>query len=163
MQHDIGAARVLVHSLDGVVTFTRALPAHPVLWCEPSAARRERDALGDDERGVEADAELADEMRVLCPIRCQALKELACTRLCDRADVLDHFLPRHAHAVIGDGDRARGLVVADADLQFGVLFEQRRVGERLESQLVARIRGVRDQLAQEDLLVSVEGMHHQVQ
>ena len=52
---------------------------------------------------------------------------------------------------------------ADADLQVRVVLEQRRVGERLEAQLVARIRGVRDQLAKEDLLVPVEGMHHQVQ
>ena len=44
-----------------------------------------------------------------------------------------------------------------------VVFEQRRVGDRLEPQLVAGVRGVRDELAQEDLLVAVERMDHQVE
>ena len=37
------------------------------------------------------------------------------------------------------------------------------VGQRLEAQLVAGVGGVRDQLAQEDLLVAVQGVDHQVQ
>ena len=37
------------------------------------------------------------------------------------------------------------------------------VGQRLEAQLVAGVGGVGDQLAQEDLLVAVQGVHHQVQ
>ena len=51
--------------------------------------------------------------------------------------LLDHFLARHADAVVGDGDGARRLVEGDADLQFGIAFEQRVVGQRLEAQLVA--------------------------
>ena len=48
-------------------------------------------------------------------------------------------------------------------LRLGVVLEQRRVGQRLEAQLVAGVGGVRDQLAQEDLLVAVQGVDHQVQ
>ena len=54
-------------------------------------------------------------------------------------------------------------VDADADLQVRIVLEERAVGDRLEPQLVARIRRVRHQLAQEDLLVPVKGVHHQVQ
>ena len=36
-------------------------------------------------------------------------------------------------------------------------------GERLEAQLVGGVGGVRDQLAQEDLLVAVQGVDHEVQ
>ena len=67
--------------------------------------------------GVEADAELPDELCVLGRVGGQALEELARPRLGDGADVLDDFLARHADAVVGDGDRAGGLVVADADLE----------------------------------------------
>jgi hypothetical protein len=90
-------------------------------------------------------------------------EELARARLGDRADVVDHLLARHADAVVGDRDRARLLVVGDADLQLRIVLEQRRVGERLEPQLVGGIGGVRDQLPQEDLLVAVQGVHHQVE
>ena len=55
------------------------------------------------------------------------------------------------------------LVVADANLQVRIVLEQRAVGDRLEPQLVAGVGGVRDQLAQEDLLVAVQGVDHQVQ
>ena len=58
---------------------------------------------------------------------------------------------------------ARLRVEAHADLQLGVVLEERLVGERLEAQLVAGVRRVRDQLAQEDLLVAVQGVDHQVE
>ena len=48
-------------------------------------------------------------------------------------------------------------------LRIGVALEERRVGHRFEAQLVARVGRVRHQLAQEDLLVPVQGVHHQVQ
>ena len=57
--------------------------------------------------GVEADAELADQLRVLGAVGGQRLEELARARLGDRADVLDDLLARHADAVVGHGDRAR--------------------------------------------------------
>ena len=44
-----------------------------------------------------------------------------------------------------------------------IVLEQRVVGQRLEAQLVARIRRVGDQLAQEDLLVGVQGVDHQIE
>ena len=62
---DVGAARRLLDGLDGVVAFARALPAHAVSARRAGAAGHQRDPVGDDEGRVEADAELADELRVL--------------------------------------------------------------------------------------------------
>ncbi len=45
----------------------------------------------------------------------------------------------------------------------GVRAQKLRFGERLEAQLLAGIRGIRDQLAQEYLLVRVQRMNHQAQ
>ena len=134
-----------------------------MLGAEAGAPRDEGHPVGDDERRVEPDAELADEMRVLGAVGGELLEELARARLGDGADVLDHLLPRHADAVVGHGDRARRRVVGDADLRVGIVLEKRTVGERLEAQLVHGVRGVRDQLAQEDLLVAVQGVDHQVE
>ena len=47
--------------------------------------------------------------------------------------------------------------------EVGRILVQRRVVERLEAQLVAGVRRVGDQLAQEDLLVGVQRVGHQVQ
>ncbi|HWH42789.1 MAG TPA: hypothetical protein VNU21_23270, partial [Usitatibacter sp.] len=43
------------------------------------------------------------------------------------ADVVHDLVARHADAVVGDGDRARGLVECDADLQHRVVLVQRVV------------------------------------
>ena len=47
--------------------------------------------------------------------------------------------------------------------KLAVALEQALVGQRLEAQLVAGVGGVGDQLPQEDLLVAVEGVDHQIQ
>jgi hypothetical protein len=50
-----------------------------------------------------------------------------------------------------------------AHFEVGRVFVQRGVVQRLEAQLVAGVRGVGDQLAQEDFLVGVQRMRDQVQ
>src|SRR6185312_2098812 len=105
----------------------------------------------------------ADEVRVARLVARERAEEFARARARDRADVRHHLLARHADAVVGDADRARRRVHRDADAQVRIRLVQRVVRERLEAQLVGRIRGVRDELAQEDLLVAVQGVHHQLE
>ena len=54
-------------------------------------------------------------------------------------------------------------VAPQAHAQLAVVFEQRGIGKRLEAQLVRRIGGVGDQLAQEYFFVGVEAVSHQAQ
>jgi len=49
------------------------------------------------------------------------------------------------------------------DEQLGLGIELALVGQALEADLVERIGGVRDELAEEDLLVGVEGVDNQRQ
>jgi hypothetical protein len=77
--------------------------------------------------------------------------------------MVDQLLPFHADAVIGDGKRAGLLVRDDADLWHVALAEQRRALNGLIAELVAGIRRIRNELAQEDLGLGVDGVHHQVQ
>jgi hypothetical protein len=129
---------------------------------QAGAAGGERDPVGDDEAGIEADAELADELGILLLVAGELAEELLGAGLGDGADVLDHLLAAHADAVVADGDGLGILVHADLDLQFGILLEQGRVGQGLEAQLVGGIAGVGNQFPEEDFLVAVEGMDHQV-
>ena len=125
--------------------------------------RRQRHAVSDDEGGVEADTKLPDEVRVLGLVRRQALEELARSRLGDGADLVDDFLSRHADAVVRDADRARRLVVSDTDPELRIVLEEGRIGQRLEAELVSGIGSIGHQLAQEDFLVAIQRVHHQVQ
>ena len=163
MEGDRGAARLSGGRLEGVLAFARALPAHRLVRREPGAAARERDPVGHDEGRVEADAELADELRVLRLVAGELRHELARPGLGDGPDVVDDLLPGHADAVVRDGDGARVGVHVDLNRQVRILFQQGGLGQRLEAQLVAGVRRVRDELAEEDLLVRVERMDHQIE
>ncbi len=63
-------------------------------------ARAHLDTLGDDERRVEADAELADELRRLLLIAGQRAEEFRGARAGDGAEVGDGLGARHADAVV---------------------------------------------------------------
>jgi len=49
-----------------------------------------------------------------------------------------------------------------ADTQLAVIFKQTGIGQGLEAQLVGGVRGVGDELPQEDFLMGVEAVGHQV-
>ena len=51
----------------------------------------------------------------------------------------------------------------DAHFELGLVFVQRGLVDGLEAQLVAGVRRIRDQLAQEDFLVGVERVRDEVQ
>ncbi len=130
---------------------------------KPGAAGEHRHAVGDDERRVEPDAELADQLRVPGLVARELAEELPRARPRDRAQVFDHLLSRHADPVVAHADRACLAVEPQADRELGVALVVLRPVDRLETQLVARVRGVGDQFAQEDLAVAVQRVDHQLQ
>jgi hypothetical protein len=119
------------------------------------------DLVGDDEGG-EAHAELADQVRVLLLVAGEVLHEVGGAGLGDGAQVGDDVVAAHADAVVFEGDGGV-LVEAHADFQVGVAFEQLRLGQGFEAQLVGGVGGVGDQLAQEDFLVGIQRVDHEVQ
>ena len=163
VQDDVGAARGLLDRFDRVVALAGAFPLHAVIGGRAGPPGDQRHAVGDDEGGIEADAELPDQVGVLGAVGGELLDELAGAGLGDGADLVDDLLPRHPDAVVRHGDGPRRRIEADADPHVGVVFEQPRVAHGLEPQLVGGIRSVRRQLAQEDLLVAVERVDHQVE
>ncbi|OMP13443.1 hypothetical protein COLO4_01679, partial [Corchorus olitorius] len=163
VQRDGGAALGAFDRVDGEFAVARAFPAHAFFGRHAGAARFHRYAVGHDERRVEAHAKLTDEGGVLLLVARQLAEELARARTGDGAEVADGLVAAHADAVVGDGDGARGSVKADADAQLPAAFQQRRIGDALEAQLVDRIRRIGNQLPQEDFLVAVQRVDHQMQ
>ena len=123
--------------------------------------RRDDDLLRDEVRGVEADAELADHGDVRAGL--ERLHEGLRAGLGDRTKIVDEVGLGHADARVDDGQGVVGLVGHDVDLEVRLGVEDRRIGQRLVADLVERIGGVRDELAEEDLLVRVERVDDQRQ
>ena len=70
------------------------------------ALGQHRDFVGDDECGIETDAELTDQLRVLGGIAAQGLEEFLGAGARDRAEIVDDFRLAHADAVVLDGQGA---------------------------------------------------------
>ena len=163
VQHDRGAPVRLLDRLQRVRAPAVRGPADALRGGQAGPPGGQRDPVGHDERGVEADPELPDERRVLALVAGQGGQELPGPRLGDGPDVVDDLLAAHADPVVGHGDRPGVFVVADPDLQRALGLGELGVREQLEPEPVDGVGGVRDQLAEEDLLVAVQRMHHQVQ
>ena len=69
----------------------------------------------------------------------------------------------HPDAVVDDRQAPGGAIDGDTDPEFAVALVDLVVVDREEAQLVAGVRSIGDQFAQEDLAVAVEGMDHQIQ
>ena len=145
MQGDVGASRAFGHSFDRVRALAGTLPADAVVGRGSRPSRHKRHALGHDEGGVEADAELTDQLRVLGGVGCQMLKELARPGLGNGPDVINHFLTRQANAVVGDRDCPCRGVVAHADLEPGVPLDRHAVSHVFEPQPITGVRRVGDE------------------
>ena len=125
-----------------------------------ACAGDDRDMGGDHERGVETDAELTDDVDILDGV--VLLLELERSALRDDAEVVFQLVAGHADAVVLDGQCAGLLIRRKTDL-IAALRCERGVGQRTEMALVHRVARVRDQLAQENLLVRVDRVNHHVQ
>ena len=126
------------------------MPAHALIAA--ASKRLDRNLVGDDERGVETDAELADQLRIVLLVARHPLEKLGRTRARDRAQVVDKLVARHTD--VHYGQLSLLLVQLDANGKL-VLAEQLRVTQGLEAQLVGRIGSVGNQLTKENFLVAV--------
>ena len=165
MQDDLGAARDAVGILlagrrDFKPAAARGRPDEDLIGA--GAAAGDDDALGDHERRVEADAELADQAGAVLGLGEAGEKGFGAGAR-DGAEIVDQLLPVHSDAAVDDGKRVRLLVRRDTDFGRLTVGDQFGRGDRLIAQLVAGIRRVRDQLAQEDIGLRIDRVHHQVQ
>ncbi len=159
MQDDLGAAVGLAVGLNLVLAFAIRFPSD----CRRIAALREhRDLVGHDERRIEAHAELTDQLRVLGGISAQCLQESLRAGARNGAQIVDHFGLAHPDAVVLDRKRTGRHIREQPDRQ-SVGAQQIGFRKRFEAQLLAGVRGVGDQFAQEDFLVRIQGVNHQSQ
>ena len=121
------------------------------------------DFIGHHEGGVESHAELADDVGIVCVQVFILGLELQGTGLGNDAQVLLHVRFVHADAVVPHGDGTHILIHKDLDHVVIPLVGDILVRQRQVAQLVDGIGCVGDDLPEEDLLVGVDGVDHQVQ
>ena len=118
--------------------------------------------VGHHEGGVEAHAKLADDVDVLALMLGVGLLEGLAARMGDGAQVAVELFLGHADAVVAHGDGACVLVKRQANGQLIGAKLHVRVGQCHKRQLVDGVRGVGDELAQEDLAVGIDGVDHEI-
>ncbi len=162
MQGDLGAAGLFGDIGDGVVAFAGGLPEHAFVIGGTGGAGAHGHFVRHDERRVETDAELADQLAVFRLVGTDGFQERFGAGLGDGAEVFDHFFAAHADAVVGDGQGALLFIEGQAYAQLAVTGVQLWRGQGAEAQLVGGVRGVGDQLTQENFFVGVQRMDHQM-
>ncbi len=81
----------------------------------------------------------------------------------DGAQIALQLLGGHANAVIRDGNGADVFIKGDANGQVALVDLDARVLQALKVELVDGVARVRDKLAQEDFLIGVDGVDHEVE
>ena len=114
-EHDACAAALAFDLLDFVSAVAVARPAEAFTFGLPGAGV-DLDRVGDHEDGVEADAELADQVFVALAACFEGVEEGFGAGVCDGAEVFDELAVGHADAEILDRDGAGFFVGADLDL-----------------------------------------------
>ena len=156
---DIRTHSVLPAGFDGIALHAIGLPAPALLIAVLPGD--DGDVVGHHEGRVEAHTELAD--NVALGILIQLLTELEGTAGGDDAQILLQIGIVHADAVVADGEGAGLLIGADGDGKILPLHAHLLIRQGAVAQLVDGVGGVGQDLPQEDLLMGVDGVDHQLQ
>ena len=158
----LGAAPLpLPRRLDAVASHAIGLPYEGLV--SPERTTHDTHLGRNHEARVEADAKLADDVDVLALVLRVGLPKLLRAGVGDGTEVLVELLLGHANAVVAYRNAAGLLIKGQPDSKLGLVDTEVRVLDCLEAQLVEGIRGVGDELAQEDLLVGVDRVDHEVE
>ena len=156
---DVGAHGVPGAGLDGVALQAVGLPAVRLLLAIFPGDNG--DVVRHHKGGVEAHAELADDVGL--GLLVQPLAELVGAAGGDNAQVVLQLVRVHTDAVVADGEGAVFLVNGQGDGEILPLEPHVLVCQGQITQLVDGVGGVGDDFPQEDLLMGVDGVDHQVQ
>ena len=112
------------------------------------------------ESGVEAYAELTDDINIVCLF--VLVLELEGAAVCDDTKVVFQLIGGHTDTVIGDSEHLVFLVGGYLNLEIVLVHANLVISKRLEIQLVDSIAGVGDKLTEEYFLVSINGVDHHI-
>ena len=149
---------------EGIFAAARRFPLVSLRFA--GLAGNDGDRIGDHEGRIEADTELADEVliRIAAVLGfLQLFEEGLGPGLGDSAEVIHQILFIHAQAVVGNGQRMAVSIGRQVDFKARVPFEEIAVGQGLIMEFIDRIGGVGNQFPQEDFVICINRVDHEVQ
>ena len=163
VQDDSRAAALTGRIVHRELTVTVRAPQGSGVLAGPSG--HQLHTVCDHERRVEANPELSNQLGHDLAVATGGglAEQLAGARLGNRPDVVDDLLAAHADSAVVHSEHPGLAVWLQTDLERMSLRRQRSLADRLEPEPIQGIRGVRDQLAQEDLLVGVQRVDDNVE
>ena len=147
--------------LDGVTLKTVGLPN--VGGILAIGAAHDLHMAGDHKGRVEAHAKLTDNVHIGALLLGVLGLKLLGAGMGDGAQVALELLGGHANAVIRDGNGAGVFIKGDANSQVALVELDARILQALKVEFVDGIARVGDKLAQEDFLIGVDGVDHEVE
>ena len=160
-QDDIGTVLGALAVLDGVALKTVGFPHMGDILA--IGAADDLYVAGNHKGGVEAHAKLTDDVDIGALLLGVLGLKLLGAGVGDGAQVALELLGGHADTVIRDSNGAGILIEGDANGQVALVDLNARVLQALKVELVDGIARVGDKLAQEDFLVGVDGVDHEVE
>ena len=156
VERDLGAMGLFLHGLHRKLALPRRNPPNALVLRLARQAGDYGHPVGHHVRRVESHAELADQFGTAGVVGLlQGLEKRLRARLRNGAQLIDDGFAGHAGAVVRNRQGVLILVDDQLDLPVAVAVQQVGVVDGIETNLVDRVTGVADQLAQEDLLVGI--------
>ena len=161
IEGDAGAGFGFVAFGDGVAVVAFRLPAVGGVTVDGTGF--DRNLLCDHEGAVEADTKLADDVDIGVGGLVELFLEVGGAALGDGAEVLFEFVLVHADAAIFNDELARILIAFDPDPEIVFVDAFGIIGQREIPALVEGVGRIGNEFAQEDFLICVDGVDHQIE
>ena len=162
--HDnVGTHAVALSFGNGISVHTGGFPLPSLFFAVLFG--RHSDGIRHHERRIKAHAELANNVHILVLFILfgHFLAETVRTGRGDHAQIVFQVLLAHTDAVVGDRQGPRFGIGFDLDLEVAPVHPHFVIGQRQIAQFILGIAGVGDQLPQENFLVGVDRVDHQIQ
>ena len=133
-----------------------------------SLTGNDRNGVGDHKSRIKTNTKLANHILISDFAICflgffQLFQEGLGTGFGNRTEILNQVVTVHAQTIIGNSQSMGVCIRCDMDFKTRIAFEQIAVRQRFIVQFIDRIRGIGNQFPQENFMIRINGMDHQVQ
>ena len=112
---------------------------HPFISRGSGAARENLDFVRDNERGIESNTKLTDQIGVVPGIVRQFLNKFRGPGFGDRTELLSHLIATHTDTVVSNTNGSRIRVEVNSYLEIRFTLKELLIRNRLEAQYVGRV------------------------
>ena len=162
VHHDLRSA-LLTRRIGDLISAHAITRPHQLAAISTPAARMHAHLVRHHERGIKPDTELTDHVRWRSTVFLDRFEEGLGTGVGNRSKIFHQLVMRHANAMIGNREGLCLLIGRDVDLKRQIGLMNILLGPFKMAKFLHRIGGIRDQLAQENLLVGVKRVDDEIE